>query len=235
MRKLLLVGLVGGAGCWTSSSKPASEPRPVEGDTSTGGATYGGRTSLLGTSHAGAGRGEPHGSSHSGGGAGTGTGAGRGGTGGTGGGGGASTGTIGTGKHGTIGHGTGSGYGVGAGGAAAPPRVSIGEPSGQSQALDPAIIRRSIRRNLSKIQYCYEKELLVTPGLEGRVDVRFSVGADGRVTQSTGSGMPPVDACVAGVIATIEFPRPTGGSVVIVSYPFIFQQPEPAPDPNATP
>jgi hypothetical protein len=68
------------------------------------------------------------------------------------------------------------------------------------------------------------------------VNVRFSVGADGiEFPKPTGSGMPPVDACVAGVIAAIEFPKPTGAGVVIVNYPFIFQQPAPAPDPNATP
>src|SRR5512147_1602155 len=80
------------------------------------------------------------------------------------GGGGTGWGTIGTGRYGTIGHGsgTGSGYGVGGGRGgmrgrtAAVPTVSIGQPNAQGD-LDKAIIRRYIKRNQQKIQYCYEK------------------------------------------------------------------------------
>jgi hypothetical protein len=251
MRKLLLV--VGLAGCWTSSSAPASKPKPVEGDASTGGATYAGMAALLGTSLSSSGWGDPNGglSGHidpgfASGVSGTGTGSGTG-TSGLGtvgvGGGGTGTGTSGGGQTGAIGHGTGYGPGGrvgssssgsgGSGGGSAVPTVSIGDPTGPSQALDPAIIRRLIRRNINKIQYCYEQELVAQPGLEGRVNVRFSIGADGKVTQSTGSGMPPVDACVAGVIAAIEFPRPTGGGVVMVNYPFIFKEPKLPADPAA--
>jgi outer membrane biosynthesis protein TonB len=239
MRKRLLVGLVGLAGCWTSSSKPASEPRLDEDSTRTGGATYAGLSSSTGSGRRGSGPSsqsdrdtggdQPRrtGSTGTSGGTSGGTGTG-------------TSGGTGTGTGGSTGSGIGMRGGVrtglhAGGGSSGPPRVTISEPTvGPSAALDPAIIRRYIRRHLPKIQYCYEKELLSAPGLEGRVNVRFSIGADGRVTQSTGSGMPPVDECVARAIATIEFPKPTGG-VVIVNYPFIFQQAEPAPDPSATP
>ena len=90
------------------------------------------------------------------------------------GGGGTGWGTIGTGRYGTIGHGsgTGSGYGVGGGRGgmrgrtSAVPTVSIGQPNAQGD-LDKAIIRRYIKRNIQKITYCYEKQLLAKPGLVG--------------------------------------------------------------------
>ncbi|MGE0871212.1 MAG: AgmX/PglI C-terminal domain-containing protein [Kofleriaceae bacterium] len=147
------------------------------------------------------------------------------------GGGGTGWGTIGTGRYGTIGHGsgTGSGYGVGGGRggmrgrSAAVPTVSIGQPSAQGD-LDKAIIRRYIKRNIQKIQYCYEKELLAKPGLSGVVSTSFFITPNGNVASSNGSGVDPnVANCVAGVIKAIEFPKPKGGGGVQVNYPFTFR------------
>ncbi|MBS1123248.1 MAG: domain containing protein, partial [Deltaproteobacteria bacterium] len=141
-------------------------------------------------------------------------------------------GTIGLGNYGTLGHrgGTsGAGYGVGAGGLGRkitrPPTVTIGQPS-SDVGLDKAIIRRLIRRNLQKIQYCYEKELVSKPTLAGTVTVKFTINPDGVVVSATGSGMTNVDSCVATVVQGISFPKPNGGGAVVVSYPFTFR-PEP--------
>jgi len=147
------------------------------------------------------------------------------------GGGGTGWGTIGTGRYGTIGHGsgTGSGYGVGGGRGgmrgrtAAVPTVSIGQPNAQGD-LDKAIIRRYIKRNIQKIQYCYEKELLAKPGLGGTVSTQFFITPNGNVASSSGSGVDGnVASCVAGVIKDIEFPKPKGGGGVQVNYPFTFR------------
>jgi pSer/pThr/pTyr-binding forkhead associated (FHA) protein len=147
------------------------------------------------------------------------------------GGGGTGWGTIGTGRYGTIGHGsgTGSGYGVGGGRggmrgrSAAVPQVRIGQPTAQGD-LDKAIIRRYIRRNISKIQYCYEKQLLAKPGLQGTVATQFLIMPNGTVSASNASGVDSdVASCVAGVIRGIEFPKPKGGGSVQVNYPFIFR------------
>jgi hypothetical protein len=146
------------------------------------------------------------------------------------GGGGTGWGTIGTGRYGTIGHGsgTGSGYGVGGGRGgmrgrtSAVPTVSIGQPNAQGD-LDKAIIRRYIKRNIQKIQYCYEKELLAKPGLQGTVSTQFFISPNGNVTASNGTGVDPtVASCVADVIHGIEFPKPKGGGGVQVNYPFTF-------------
>ena len=147
------------------------------------------------------------------------------------GGGGTGWGTIGTGRYGTIGHGsgTGSGYGVGSGRGgmrgrqAAVPSVRIGSPSSVGD-LDKAIIRRYIKRNIQKISYCYEKQLLASPTLEGTVATRFFIGTQGVVMDSQASGVNgEVSGCVAAVIKAIEFPKPKGGGGVQVNYPFTFR------------
>jgi hypothetical protein len=146
------------------------------------------------------------------------------------GGGGTGWGTIGTGRYGTIGHGAGTGEGYGVGGGrggmrgrtAAVPSVSIGQPS-SSGDLDKAIIRRYIKRNIQKIQYCYEKQLLAKPTLSGTVSSQFFITPNGTVASSKADGVDPeVSSCVADVIKSIEFPKPKGGGSVQVNYPFIF-------------
>jgi hypothetical protein len=147
------------------------------------------------------------------------------------GGGGTGWGTIGTGRYGTIGHGSGTGTGYGVGGGrggmrgrtAAVPTVSIGQPNAQGD-LDKAIIRRYIKRNIQKITYCYEKQLLAKPNLSGVVQTQFFITPNGNVATASGSGVDPeVANCVADVIHGIEFPKPKGGGGVQVNYPFTFR------------
>jgi pSer/pThr/pTyr-binding forkhead associated (FHA) protein len=147
------------------------------------------------------------------------------------GGGGTGWGTIGTGRYGTIGHGsgTGSGYGVGSGRGgmrgrqSAVPQVRIGQPQSVGD-LDKAIIRRYIKRNIQKITYCYEKQLLARPGLEGTVNTQFFISPNGTVSASNANGVDgEVSSCVAAVIKAIEFPKPKGGGGVQVNYPFNFR------------
>ncbi|HUQ01792.1 MAG TPA: VIT domain-containing protein [Kofleriaceae bacterium] len=162
------------------------------------------------------------------------------------GGGGSGAGTIGTGQYGTIGHGSGTGVGYGVGGgrggmrgrSASVPMVRIGQPATLG-SLDKAIIRRYIKRNIQRITYCYERELLTKPGLKGDVLAQFTIMPSGRVVAATASGVDPtVSSCVGNVIGAIEFPRPRDGSLVKVNYPFTFSPSDsvqPKPDPRPTP
>lgn len=103
------------------------------------------------------------------------------------------------------------------------PQVRIGMPDTQG-GLDKPVIRRYIKRNLTKITYCYEKELNAKPTLEGTVRAQFTISATGAVTSSTASGVDDaVATCIASVIRAIEFPKPQGGGNVNVSYPFVFR------------
>jgi len=141
------------------------------------------------------------------------------------------------GSWGTIGHGNDSAGRRRRTGAV--PTVSIGQPNTQGD-LDKAIIRRYIKRNIQKLTYCYEKQLLTKPGLAGTVSTQFFIAPNGTVTSSQASGVDPeVADCVAGVIRNIEFPKPKGGGGVQVNYPFTFRPvdgtPPPPPLPAAPP
>jgi hypothetical protein len=144
------------------------------------------------------------------------------------GGGGTGWGTIGVGRYGTIGHG--SGHGALRGRVASVPTVSIGQPMAMG-SLDKNLIRRYIRRNLEKITYCYEKELIARPQLAGTVATRFTIEPDGHVSGADASGFDDtVAACVKNVMANIAFP-PTPGERVLVNYPFTFRSPNTPPEP----
>jgi TonB family protein len=149
------------------------------------------------------------------------------------GGGGTGEGTIGLGNFGTIGKGggggNGSGYGRGAGGLggrrARAPDVIPGQANVRG-SLDKEIIRRIIRRHINEVKYCYESELTKKADLSGRISVQFTIAATGQVIasvlQSSTMGNIRVENCVVQSVRRWEFPKPMGGGIVIVSYPFNF-------------
>ncbi len=81
-----------------------------------------------------------------------------------------------------------------------------------------------MRRSRAQIKYCYEKQLVVNPGLSGRVTVAFTINAQGLVVVAKASGLhPKVDRCIANVIRRLRFPKPRGGGLVRIRYPFVFK------------
>lgn len=90
---------------------------------------------------------------------------------------------------------------------------------------DKEMIKREIRKHRASFEYCYEKQLVASPSLEGTVTASFTILGNGAVRASTAKGVhPAVSSCVAGVISRIEFAKPTAGSSASVTYPFIFRQ-----------
>ncbi len=145
---------------------------------------------------------------------------------------GAGCGTIGTGRYLTISNGkhAGDGWGGGRGGAdsigrdARVPQIYLcGVRTCTSNGdLDKAIIRRYMRRNRDRFQYCYEKELLAHPDLAGVIELGFVIQANGSVTDTSATGgSDAVAACIAGVTKAIEFPSSHGPTEV--HYPIEFR------------
>lgn len=131
---------------------------------------------------------------------------------------------------GTKGGGRGSsGYGKG-GGSVGKKRSGGSIKSGGNPiilgALDKSLIDAVIKRNMSQIRYCYQRELTKNPGLKGKIIVKFVIAADGSVSKSSikssSMGSESVESCIAGRFRRFKFPEPKGGGIVIVSYPFIF-------------
>jgi TonB family protein len=141
--------------------------------------------------------------------------------------------TIGIGGVGTKGRGGGMGkYGEGVGlGMGGKQGVDIGITSSDPVvmgSLDKELIRQVIHRNRGQIRYCYESQLTRFPKLNGKVAVKFVITAEGTVSSSTvvqaTTNNAELETCVAGRVRTWVFPKPKGGGVVVVTYPFIFKQ-----------
>ena len=149
------------------------------------------------------------------------------------GGGGQSYTTAGTAPIGTKGKGGGGGggYGDGAG--------SLGRKKDRSitiytdkvtirGSLPKEVIRRVIKQHLPQIRYCYEKELLRSPGIFGKVSTQFVISGAGTVSTAkvaeTTLNNRAVESCITQKIRTWRFPKPKGGGIVVVKYPFVLKQ-----------
>lgn len=91
--------------------------------------------------------------------------------------------------------------------------------------MPPEVIQRVVRQNHGRMRLCYEQGLARNPNLEGRVEVRFLIGSDGRVgSAALGSSTMPdsaVSSCVVSAFYSISFPSPDAGTVR-VTYPISF-------------
>jgi Vault protein inter-alpha-trypsin domain len=153
------------------------------------------------------------------------------------GGGGTGEGTIGLGNHGVIGSGggggSGSGYGRGAGagfGGRGQRVPMVRQAKAQvTGSLDKDIIRRIVRAHINEVRHCYNQGLASDPNLKGRVLVAFTIDATGTVVSAvvdesdTTLRNPLVAACIAKATKRWRFPKPAGGGVVQVKYPFILE------------
>lgn len=113
--------------------------------------------------------------------------------------------------------------------------VANAEPT-VTGSLDKHSIQRVIRARSRGIRYCYEKALLAEPTLAGRVAVGFKIKADGRVVKVTIDESTlknkQVEGCIKRAIQRWRFPKPAGGGVVEVKYPFAFAAKPAATEPK---
>jgi hypothetical protein len=106
-----------------------------------------------------------------------------------------------------------------------PPPVKIGPPTGDNPDVG-AIVQRYIKRYRDRIGYCYERELLAKPDLQGTVNATFLLGAQGNVLNATAEGVDPaVSACIGDVLRNIKFPRLAASGTFQIRYPFILHAP----------
>jgi TonB family protein len=101
-----------------------------------------------------------------------------------------------------------------------------GAGPGVMGSLPRETIQRVVRRNIEQIKRCYQRELQVSPALTGRVTVKFVIAPSGAVQEATirdsNLGRPEVESCITRAVRRWRFPRPEGGGMVVVSYPFVF-------------
>lgn len=152
---------------------------------------------------------------------------------GSGSGGGGSGETIGIGGVGTKGRGGGlGGYGSGAGGLGRKGERDVNISSGTAQvmgSIDKELVRKVIQEHAAQIRYCYEQQLALNPKLSGKVAIKWIINADGSATgaQVDGGSTTLQDAkvhqCMMARIVSWEFPKPKGGGMAVITYPWILR------------
>jgi hypothetical protein len=141
--------------------------------------------------------------------------------------------TIGIGAIGTKGRGGGTaGYGTGVGGLGKKGDRDVNVSTGPAQvmgSIDKELVRKVIQEHAAQIRYCYEQQLSVNPKLQGKVSVKWIINADGQATnpQIEGSATTLEDAkvheCMMSRITSWQFPKPKGGGIAVITYPWILR------------
>ena len=115
-------------------------------------------------------------------------------------------------------------------------RAAEPEPVISSGGLPREAIQKVINTNRNAIRTCYERRLAESPVLTGKVLVKWTIDAGGLVSvvgvTKEGSTIDDAKllACITKQIKTWKFPKPSGGILVEVNYPFIFKAASEADD-----
>jgi hypothetical protein len=141
--------------------------------------------------------------------------------------------TIGIGAVGTKGRGGGLGsYGTGVGGLGKKGDRDVKIATGTAQvmgSIDKELVRRVIQEHASQIRYCYEQQLAINPRLSGKVSIKWIIQGDGSATScqvvSDGTTLEDgkVHECMMSRIASWQFPKPKGGGIAVITYPWILR------------
>lgn len=123
------------------------------------------------------------------------------------------------------------------------PRASNDEPVGvtggcksvpkgsRCGSLPGSVVMAVIAAHDGEIRWCHQTALFAQPRLQGRVQVAFEIGADGRVAHATiersSTNSAALDCCIARQVATWQFPPPDGGGSFTVSFPFVLESARP--------
>jgi outer membrane biosynthesis protein TonB len=104
-------------------------------------------------------------------------------------------------------------------------KVSVGSMSGDPGGYTEEEINRVVRAAAGRFRACYQKELNRSPGIGGKIVVKFKIGPDGGVKSSSPTGASTltneaVQSCVSRNVNTLRFPPK--GAIANVTYPFLF-------------
>lgn len=94
-----------------------------------------------------------------------------------------------------------------------------------SGELAMAAISKVMRDNQAQIRNCYERRLKVNNILQGDLNLKVKVGANGSVVASGVSGSlrdNEVFSCVRAIADKWSFPVPEGGACAVIQVPFRF-------------
>jgi hypothetical protein len=141
--------------------------------------------------------------------------------------------TIGIGAVGTKGRGGGLGsYGTGVGGLGKKGERDVNVATGPATvmgSIDKELIRKVIQDHAAQIRYCYETQLAINPRLQGKVAIKWVINADGSASSpqvdhsATTLEDAKVHECMMSRITSWAFPKPKGGGIAVITYPWILR------------
>lgn len=115
-----------------------------------------------------------------------------------------------------------SGAGIGRGSVDA-----LEEETEVAGGLSAEQIASVVKKNIGAVRYCYERQLAANPNLYGKIKVQFTISGAGLVItqkiKSTTMRSSLVEGCILRRVKRWKFPKPKGGTEVVVSYPFYFK------------
>ena len=94
-------------------------------------------------------------------------------------------------------------------------------------ALPKEEVQKILQRELSSFQLCFQEALKAQPNLKGKMVMKFTIDARGRVSQVQVSESDlkakgkEWERCIRQRLLALQFPAPAGGVQVTVTVPFI--------------
>ena len=114
---------------------------------------------------------------------------------------------------------------VGKGSVAGTVTHAVSRNIGAQGSIDKEAVAKVINAHLHEVSSCYERALLKTPGLAGKIVLEWQITTAGSVgsakTKSSTMQSPAVESCILNVLKTWRFP-PAKGAGVLITYPFMF-------------
>ncbi len=96
---------------------------------------------------------------------------------------------------------------------------------GAQGTIDKEAVAKVINSHLHEVSSCYERALLKTPGLAGKIVLEWQITTSGSVgfakTKSSSMQSAAVESCILQTLKTWRFP-PAKGAGVVITYPFMF-------------
>jgi outer membrane biosynthesis protein TonB len=96
---------------------------------------------------------------------------------------------------------------------------------GAQGTIDKEAVAKVINSHLHEVSACYERALLKTPGLAGKIVLEWGISIAGAVTsartKSSTMKSADVESCILNALKLWKFP-PAKGAGVVISYPFMF-------------
>jgi hypothetical protein len=134
---------------------------------------------------------------------------------------------------GTKGRGGGLGsYGTGVGGLGKKGERDVNVATGPATvmgSIDKELVRKVIQDHAAQIRYCYETQLAINPRLQGKVSIKWVIQGDGSATSAqvdhgaTTLDDAKVHECMMSRIQSWAFPKPKGGGIAVITYPWILR------------